>query len=116
MRYLVLVAACCTVVGCAGKPPQRTAEESEKTIAALVPERVKGPFKVVMRGDEKLYCTKELATGSHVNFRTICLTNEEYDDLEARARSLRDGIQSGPISPSGPSGTGPGQNPMMPGT
>lgn len=102
MRLLIVAAALC-VAACAGQPPQKQ---------GLVPERIKGPYKVVMRGEKKLYCTKELATGSHVNYRTICLTPEEYADIEAKSREWKDVMNSGINPPFGPGGTGPGQNPL----
>jgi hypothetical protein len=103
MRILLAIATLC-IAGCAGQPPTRVASAEPIADAAgaaaarpakkkVVAERIKGPYKVVMRGDEKLYCTKELATGSHVNYRTICLTPEEYADLEASARQWKDGMQ-----------------------
>jgi hypothetical protein len=106
MRIPILIAALC-IAGCAGQPPTKTAAaESAKPAAdaagaaakpqkkKVIPERVQGPYKVVMRGDKKLYCTKEVATGSHVNYRTICLTPEEYADLEASSREWKDEMQS----------------------
>jgi hypothetical protein len=102
MRILILTAALC-IAGCAGQPPTKLAAAGPAADAAaapakpqkskVVPERVKGPYKVVMRGEKKLYCTKEVATGSHVNYRTICLTPEEYADLEASSREWKDGMQ-----------------------
>ena len=125
MRHLILIAVLCCAAGCAGTPTNTPADGTataasqaakekaaqDTKVAKLIPERIKGPFKVIMRGEKKLYCTKELATGSHVNFRTICLTPEEYADLEARARDWTTQATRGVNSASGPLGTGPGQNP-----
>ena len=102
MRMLIVAAVLC-VAGCAGQPPAKQ---------GLIPERTKGPYKVVMRGDKKVYCTKELATGSHVNYRTICLTPEEYAEIERQSREWKDVMNSGINPSSGPGGTGAGQNPL----
>jgi hypothetical protein len=112
MRNLVLIAVLCAVAGCAGQP---TAPKEETKVAGkkVIPERVKGPYKVVMKGDKKLYCTKELSTGSKTNFRTICMTPEEYADMERQAQEGMRALR-GPNTPSGPAGLGPGQNPAMP--
>jgi hypothetical protein len=104
MRLLTFAAAVLCVAGCAGQPPAAK--------QAMAPERIKGPYKVVMRGDKKLYCSKELATGSHVNYRTICLTPEEYAEIERQSREWKDVMNSGINPSSGPGGTGPGQNPL----
>jgi hypothetical protein len=133
---LPIVAAVLCIAGCAGQPP--TAPSAGQTEVAadaassatgqpaaadaapakpqkrVVPERMKGPYKVVMRGDKKLYCTKELATGSHVNHRTICLTPEEYAEIERRSREWRDVMNGGVAPPSGPGGTAPMPNTIGP--
>jgi hypothetical protein len=129
MRYLVLIATLGIIAGCASKPTAPAAGAAEGTTAAatdtakpaakpakpaFIPERIKGPYKVVMKGDQKLYCTKELATGSKVNFRTICMTPEEYAAIEQNAREWRDIMGSAPNYPSAPRGLGPGQNPLTP--
>jgi len=120
MRMLIVTALVC-VAGCAGQPPAQPSDTAATTASAtsgqarsqpkkekkIIPERIKGPYKVVMRGDEKLYCTKELATGSHVNHRTICLTPEEYLAIEQGAKDWKDSMQS-IVPPGGPSGTEPG--------
>jgi hypothetical protein len=93
MRLLIVAAVLC-VAGCAGQPAAKQ---------GVIPERSKGPYKVVMRGDKKLYCTRELSTGSHVNYRTICLTPEEYAEMERRSKEMVDALSSGPKPPGGPS-------------
>ena len=92
-----LVAAVLCVAGCAGQPP--TAKQG------VAPERTKGPYKMVMKGDKKLYCTKELSTGSHVNYRTICLTPEEYAKVEEQSREFVNQMNRGIQPTQQPSGT-----------
>ena len=99
MRLFITAVVLC-VAGCAGQPTQKQ---------GMIPERTKGPYKVVMRGEKKLYCTKELSTGSHVNYRTICLTPEEYAEIERKSREWVDVMNSGVNPPSGPPGTGSGR-------
>jgi hypothetical protein len=116
MRLLLVTALIC-IAGCAGQPTQSpstavaaahdsTASTSKNVKSKRIPERVKGPYRIVMRGDKKLYCTKELATGSHVNHRTICLTPEEYADIEAKSREAVRSMNSGINPPSQPPGLG----------
>ena len=105
MRFPTLIAAAMCAAGCAGQPaakpvsaePTGGAAAARPAQAKVIPERIKGAYKVVMRGDKKLYCSKEKATGSHVNFRTVCLTPEEYLAIEQDARSWKDGM--GTITP-----------------
>jgi len=101
MRFLILIAALCAA-GCAGQPAAKpvaaeatgSAATAKPAQAKIIPERIKGAYKVVMRGDKKLYCSKEKATGSHVNFRTVCLTPEEYLAREEGAREWKDGMNT----------------------
>jgi hypothetical protein len=109
MRYLIMIAALCAFAGCAGQPPATSsnagtttasAEEVAKTAKPkVIPERVKGPYKVVMRGDQKLYCTRELATGSRSNFRNICMTPEEWAETERRSRDWKDSVSTSVVPP-----------------
>jgi hypothetical protein len=116
MRSLIFVAVLCAA-GCAGQPrtvapaiadTAAPSGEAAKPVAKrkMVPERVKGAYRMVEKNGEKRYCRKELATGSHVNYRTICLTTEEYEQIGERDQSaLRDALR-GPVNsatlPGGP--------------
>ena len=109
MRILILLVAL-AAAGCATDPTSTTAKDVEPAKAAsakpapaakskVVPERIKGAYRVLIKDGEKRYCRKELATGSHVNFRTICLTEAEYQDMQDRdQQALRDATR-GPTNP-----------------
>lgn len=117
MRLLVLFTVLCAT-GCASQPsgtPASTVSPASNAATPaeagrpakttkLIPERIKGPYKVVEKDGKRLYCTRERTTGSHVNFRNICLTPEEYADIEAKSREWKDALSSGPIPPNGISG------------
>lgn len=104
MKPLMLLAVL-AMVGCAGTPPRQPNEAEKAEVeriknAKVVPERTKGPYRVLMMNGEKHYCQKEKATGSHVNFRTICLTEKEYQIMQDKAQEQVNEIRSAPI-PSG---------------
>lgn len=47
-------------------------------------------FRIVEKDGRKLYCSKRLATGSHVKKQKTCLTQEELDVLkEETARGMK---------------------------
>jgi hypothetical protein len=102
MKPLMLLAVL-AMVGCAGEPPRQpnAAEKAEVERiknAKVAPERAKGPYRVLVKGGEKHYCRKEKATGSHVNFRTICLTEKDYLAMQDQAQSQMDEIRGMPVS------------------
>lgn len=97
MRLLLAITAALLISACAGTPRQPTPEEKAAADAidksGINPRRAKGPYRVVLVEGEKKYCRKELATGSHVNFRTICLSEQEYLTMQEEARKTVDEIQ-----------------------
>jgi hypothetical protein len=110
MKPFMLLAVL-AMVGCAGAPPrQPTAQEKAEVDRIknlkVAPERTKGPYRIVMKGGEKKYCTKELATGSHVNFRTICLTETEYLAMQDKAQQQMDDMRSMPLPADSVNGLG----------
>ncbi len=47
-------------------------------------------YKVIEKNGEKLYCSKRLATGSHLKQQQTCLTQKELDELkDATKRGLQ---------------------------
>jgi hypothetical protein len=43
-------------------------------------------YKVIEKNGEKLYCSKRLATGSHLKQQQTCLTQKELDELKDATR------------------------------
>jgi hypothetical protein len=50
-------------------------------------------YKVVNRDGEKLYCRRELATGSHLNYQTTCLTEQQLTEQNGDAQQQMERIQ-----------------------
>jgi hypothetical protein len=101
MKPLMLLAVL-AMVGCAGTPPRQPNEAEKAEVeriknAKVVPERTKGPYRVLIKNGEKHYCQKELSTGSHVNYRTICLTEKDYLAMQEKARDQMDELRSAPV-------------------
>ena len=47
-------------------------------------------YKIIQKNGEKLYCSKRLATGSHLKTQQTCLTQKELDELkDATKRGLQ---------------------------
>ena len=111
MKPLMLLAVL-AVVGCAGAPP-REPTAAEKTEVERIknmktpPERTRGAYRVVMKDGEKHYCQKEVSTGSHVNYRTICLTERDYLTMQDKAQEQMDELRGVPMPPA--TLPGPGQ-------
>jgi len=89
------------VVGCASTESVQSAPPATKTVAKEETKQVKldksnmaeaqaAGYKIVDKNGTKLYCRKELETGSHVRYRTSCLTQEEWAEL---AQTSRDNVQ-----------------------
>jgi hypothetical protein len=79
----------------AGQPQQTTPDkELEKKRLA---EAIKHGYKVVNTNGEVLYCRSDLATASHIQRNTVCLTARQIDQLDQR--NQRDlGVPNTPIN------------------
>jgi len=99
---LAVLAPLVVLAGCAGAP-QRQPNAAEKAEVERIanmkspPERAKGAYRVVMKGGQKHYCQKEVATGSHVNYRTICLTEQDYLAMQDKAQEQMNDMRRMPI-------------------
>jgi hypothetical protein len=96
-----LLAAILFIGGCAGQPsttapaaapatatpaasqPQQTASNGELEKKRLA-EAIKHGYKVVNTNGEVLYCRSDLATASHIQRNTVCLTARQIDELDQR--------------------------------
>jgi hypothetical protein len=76
--------------------PQQTASDDELDKKRLA-EAIKHGYKVVNTNGEVLYCRSDLATASHIQRNTVCLTARQIDQLDMR--NQRDlGMPNTPIN------------------
>jgi hypothetical protein len=67
------------IAGCAGNAPQEPPVERQvKVDSSNIVEVQKAGYKIVNKDGQKLYCKRDLNTGSHVRYTTSCLTEEEW--------------------------------------
>ncbi len=94
MRYLASgVLAVSILVGCASAP-QPTAPPVTKQVkidGTNVAEAQAAGYKVVNEKGKTLLCRKEPVTGSHVRFKTSCLTAQEWEQL---SKDNRESVQN----------------------
>jgi hypothetical protein len=94
MRLLYLFAVL-AVAGCAGNaerpPPQE--ERQVPLDSSNIVEAQKAGYKIVDEDGKKLYCKRDLNTGSHVRKTTTCLTEAEWtamiDDSRRGVEAMR---------------------------
>jgi hypothetical protein len=76
--------------------PEQTASDDELDKKRLA-EAIKHGYKVVNTNGEVLYCRSDLATASHIQRNTVCLTARQIDQLDMR--NQRDlGMPNTPIN------------------
>jgi len=85
MRLSVMAAAL-VLAACAGKPPEPTAERQVKVDSSNIVEVQKAGYKIVDKDGQKLYCKRDLNTGSHVRYTTSCLTEQEWTAMQDASR------------------------------
>jgi hypothetical protein len=92
MRTLTsCVLAACVLAGCASKPAEPPVTREVKLDASNVAEAQAAGYKIVNENGKTLFCRKELQTGSHVRYRTSCLTEQEWKQAaEAGQATVRD--------------------------
>jgi hypothetical protein len=83
--------------GCATtEPPSPPAARQVPVDAKNVVDVQRAGYKVVNRDGEKLYCRRELATGSHLNYQTTSLTEQQLNDQNGDAQQELERIQQHP--------------------
>jgi hypothetical protein len=83
------MAALLVLTACASKPQQPQVERQVKVDASNIVEVQKAGYKLVDKDGQKLYCRRDLNTGSHVRYTTSCLTEDEMVALiEASRRGV----------------------------
>jgi hypothetical protein len=76
-------AATAPATAAAAGQPQQTASDDELDKKRLA-EAIKHGYKVVNTNGEVLYCRSDLATASHIQRNTVCLTARQLDQLDMR--------------------------------
>jgi hypothetical protein len=89
MRFSITLAAL-AIAGCAGNARQEPPVEREvKLDSSNIVEAQRAGYKLVDKDGQKLYCKRDLNTGSHVRHTTSCLTEAEWTAMaEASRRSV----------------------------
>ena len=100
MRLSVLAAAL-VLAACASKPQEAPAERQAKVDSSNIVEVQKAGYKIVNKDGQKLYCRRDLNTGSHVRHTTSCLTEEEMTALIEASRRGVDQMTRERIPPRG---------------
>ncbi len=101
MRSILTMAAL-GVAACASHPADNT-PRLVKVDASNIVEAQKAGYIIKDEDGRKLYCTRELRTGSHIEARTACLTQREWDQLREDTQRAMHQIST-PQAPSPPVG------------
>src|SRR6185312_5840134 len=90
MRTLISCAlAACVLAGCASKPAEQAPAVTKqvKVDGSNIADAQAAGYKIVNEHGKTLYCRKELETGSHVRYRTSCLTEAEWKQMAESAKA-----------------------------
>jgi len=89
MRTLIsCVLAACVLAACASKPAAEPPTTKQvKVDGSNVAEAQAAGYKIVNENGKTLFCRKELETGSHVRYRTSCLTEAEWKQMAESAKA-----------------------------
>ncbi len=68
------------------------AEGTDQFAANLAKARKLG-YRIVNKNGENVYCSESIATGSHVNKRTICLTEKQWNDVSMNTERAMERMQ-----------------------
>jgi len=88
-------------ISCESAPPAKPVPRQVQLDASNIAEAQVAGYKVIDDHGNKLYCRKELETGSHVRFRTSCLTAQEWLELSERSRQSVQEMGRKPATPRG---------------
>jgi hypothetical protein len=80
MRSTVAVTVILLTAACASHPVDNTPHQVKVTASNIV-EVQKAGYIIKERNGEKLYCTREAKTGSHIEKTTTCLTEREWQQI-----------------------------------
>jgi len=90
------------VAGCAATPAPNPPETHRVKIDAsnIVAVQYAG-YKLVTKDGEPLYCRTDTVTGSHIQTRTVCLTERELQDQMNANKQAMSPITSKQVGPMG---------------
>lgn len=89
------------VAACAGQPtanPVAGAPGPPRVEASKVADMQRAGYKIKNRNGQKLYCSKDLETGSHLQTTTACLTEEQWMRVNQKSQSTIDAITTQTLS------------------
>jgi hypothetical protein len=92
-NLIACVLAAGVLLGCAAapKPAVPAVTKEVKLDSSNIAEAQAAGYKVVNENGKSLLCRKELLTGSHVRYKTSCLTAQEWEQL---AKDNRESVQN----------------------
>jgi hypothetical protein len=98
MRFGLCALAAVTMAGCASQHGSAPAPVTRqvKVDASNVADVQHAGYKVVDRDGQKLYCRRDLITGSHVQSHTTCRTEEELAQQDMVNKQGLERIQMSP--------------------
>jgi hypothetical protein len=95
---IVLSGATLLLAACAA-PPADTTPHRVKVTGDNIVEVQKAGYIIMDKNGERLYCTKDPKTGSHIQTTTVCLTARQWEQIhEASVRGLQ-GISTEVLPP-----------------
>jgi hypothetical protein len=92
MRFTSCVLAI-ALVACASQPPPPPVTRQVKIDASNVEAVQRAGYKLVNKDGKRLYCRTDPITGSRIQTRTTCMTEEELDQQAEATREAMERIQ-----------------------
>ncbi len=103
MRASIAVVSVLLVAACAGTPPADRSSAVKKVEASQVADMQKFGYTIKDKNGQKLYCSKEVQTGSHLDTTTACLTEEQWmrasRDSQSRLQDITKQTATLPVNP-----------------
>ena len=81
MRPILILSVASVLVGACASHPADTTTRKVEVDASNIVEVQKAGYIIKDENGKRLYCVKEQKTGSHIQTTTICLTEQEWDQL-----------------------------------
>jgi hypothetical protein len=100
LLVLAVAVVCVAAAGCANQPAQPRATRQVPIDSSNVAEVQRAGYKIVNKDGQKLYCRTDPITGSRIQTRTQCLTEQElYDQMEQTKESMTSITTNNPGKP-----------------
>jgi hypothetical protein len=94
MRSILCALALLAGVGCTTTAPQSPPVPHQVPVDAKnVVDVQRAGYKIVNKDGQTLYCRRELATGTHINNQTTCLTAEQLAQQMSDAQQGLERVQ-----------------------